>query len=340
MSPSYHHLESRGFLVVPGFLPESVLGQLRDDYARQPLAANRNYGLSMPSPYATATVLPLVRDVLRDVQAQTNLKPDAPAGAAYFATGRGVNFAWHQDHESFFSQQNHYDYLNFYVPIIKPRPDKSNLSIVPFDVLERECPKTYRRVVRGGAARFIRVGTRRLVFCDDVGTVHLMRRDIEALAETPPLSAGDLLLLRGDMIHRTQDADTDRVALSLRASSSGTIVRRRQLARGSWHKARMMARNAATYQHMFETFERAHRDEMPLDELSALMRASAEPAPKGERQFLKMLLAEKRRAHVLGRFFPKVVVDAVASQVVSMYERYGSPASSRKNERPQDERRA
>src|SRR6185295_1132801 len=95
-----------------------------------------------------------------------------------FATGRGISFSWHQDHESFFTIQNHYDYLNFYIPIVKPRKDKSNLSIVPFDVLERASARSFRKLVRGGATRFPRIRDKRMAFFDDSGCVHLMREDL------------------------------------------------------------------------------------------------------------------------------------------------------------------
>jgi hypothetical protein len=35
-------------------------------------------------------------------------------------------------------------------------------------------------------------------------------------------------------------------------------------------------------------------------------------------------MAEKRRSHVYARFWPKVVVGAMAGRMVSLYERYGS----------------
>ena len=42
--------------------------------------------------------------------------------------------------------------------------------------------------------------------------------------------------------------------------------------------------------------------------------------PKGEREFLKYLLKQKLRARVLGRFLPKVVLDAAAERVVSLLQ--------------------
>ena len=67
--------------------------------------------------------------------------------------------------------QNHYDYLNFYIPIVKPDIEKSNLCLIPFDVLERESPKAYEFLVRGGATHFHPLGERCLAVSDETGDV-------------------------------------------------------------------------------------------------------------------------------------------------------------------------
>jgi hypothetical protein len=312
-------LESKGYVVIRSFLPPEVLEAVRADYGGRPLETNSNYGISMASGTANAALRPIVDAVLRTVRAETDLKPDLPAGAAYFATGRGINFKWHQDHESFFTIQNHYDYLNFYIPIIKPRRDKSNLCIVPFDVFEREVPDSCRRVRHGGATRFVPFGGRTLVFFDDSGRLHVMPRNIEELAHTPHLDAGDLLLIRGDVVHRTQDSETERVAMSFRASKAGAMVARSKLVDGGLHKARMMAKNAPAYRKIFAAFDAAHTDEMSSLEL---MKAVASvPEPANDRRFLFELLGEKRRAGVLGRFLPRIVKGMAEARALEYYER-------------------
>src|SRR5688572_23784650 len=153
-------LQRRGFVVARGFLSPAELESFRADFYGRPVAQNRNYQLTDMSNDASARMRRRVADLLEVVRATTDLKVDLPTGGQYFATGpkRGIYFPWHQDHESFFETQNHYDYLNFYIPIVKPRPDKSNLSVIPFDVLATTSPRTFRRMVRGGATRFDRIG--------------------------------------------------------------------------------------------------------------------------------------------------------------------------------------
>ncbi|MCC7416392.1 MAG: hypothetical protein IT176_04560 [Acidobacteria bacterium] len=331
LNVDFADLETRGFVLVRAFLSDAELREYRIDFDRQPVdAANRNYRMVPASVEANARIRIRVEEVLERVREQTGLRPDAPQAASYFATGAkgGVRFSWHQDHESFFELQNHYDYLNFYIPIVKPLREKSNLCIVPFDVLERDSPATYRRVARGGAARFVRMGGLQLIVCDDAGTVHRMRGDLEHLAHTPMLDAGDLLLLRGDMIHRTQDADTDRVALSYRVYRAQSPISRRRLAAGGLMKAIMMANNSERYERMFKAFDLAGRTEIGAAELMQALDRMPPVNSCGPRQFLRYLMVQKLKSGVLGRFVMSVSAMyalAGAGSLINLYYRYARP---------------
>jgi len=304
----FKDLETRGFVLIPSFLPPAELQVCREDFASQPVNAdNRNLKLSGASGKAHQIVRERVQEVLALVTQGTSLHVDLPLGAVYFATARfawpGFKPFWHQDHESFFETQNHYDYLNFYIPINKPRRDKSNLCIIPFDVLEKESPGTFRTLVRGGAARFFPSRDRTLVYLDDTGLEHVMHKDLEQLAHAPELDAGDLLLLRGDMIHRTQDIETERVSLSFRAASSGTQVRRSRLADGGLVKALMMMNNERTYRRMFEAFDTAGKNGVPFAELQHTIANLPDSAPLGRKRFFRYLLQQKAHEQILLRFF-------------------------------------
>jgi hypothetical protein len=320
---AFKDLETRGFVLIPSFLSESEVRECAEDFGKRPVeAGNRNYGISLASRDLNERLMGRVQEVLGSVAASTNLRPNFPMGASYFATGNGIKFSWHQDHESFFSIQNHYDYLNFYIPVVKPRRDKSNLSIIPFDALEQESPATYRKVVRSGAARFLRYKTKRMVFLDDEGAVHLMPGDLNRIAHTPMLSPGDLLLLRGDIIHRTQDAETERVALSFRVANADTPVHRSRLTRGGWFKARMMMNNVGFYERMYRAFDEAGQDAIPMVQLRSIMSTVTVPKPKGSREFLRYLIAQKRREGVLLRFVRRTATSVLADRAVTLDERF------------------
>jgi hypothetical protein len=296
----FRDLETKGFIHVPAFLAPDELEACRQDFAQQPLANNRNYGVSIVSDRAIARFKGRVDVMMALVRAHTNLRVDCTLGGGYFATGRNKTFPWHQDYESFFSSQNHYDYLNFYIPVVKPLREKSNLTVVPFDALQRESPQTYQRVVRGGATRFVAVGAKQVAVAEDAGMTTVIPVDIERLAETPPLSAGDLLLMRGDVIHRTQDADTERVSLSLRVASTKTVIRRSRLADGPLAKVRTMVNNPPMYEPIFRAFEDIGKNEIEIGELMTWWAAKAvELKPSDPKDFYRYVMIQKLRTGVV-----------------------------------------
>jgi hypothetical protein len=324
-SARFEDLETRGFVLVPSFLSEAEIRVCREDYSSQPVNnGNRNYNLSPAGGRVHEAIERRVKDVLAVVAARTRLRPDLPLGGCYFATGRGIQFGWHQDHESFFAIQNHYDYLNFYIPVMKPRKDRSNLCVIPFDVLERESPETYAKLVRGGATSFVKLKDgKTIVIQDDAGAAHVLSRDLDRLAVTPELDPGDLLLLRGDVIHRTQDTETERVSLSFRAASATTLVRRGRLAHGGPNKAWIMMNDADTYERMFRAFDAAGRDAVGYAELKDAMSGIRE-SDMGRKRFFRYLLKQKRRERVLLRFFGRTVSTAATVLAASWRARRGA----------------
>ncbi len=321
--PDFREMETRGFVLIPSFLSEAEVRQCREDFSERPVvSSNRNYGISTASNAANQVFEGRVKEVLSQVQRETNLRPNLPMSAAYFAVGRGIKFNWHQDHESFFSIQNHYDYLNFYVPVVKPVREKSNLSIIPFDALEAASSMTFRLVVRGGGALFVRFRGKRLVFLDDTGSVHRMDIDLDGVAHTPMLNAGDLLLMRGDMIHRTQDADTERVSASYRVGNAETPVQRSKLVRGGWVKARMMMKNASAYRHIFNAFDDAGKDTLPFLELRKHAQNVPLSTAENPREFFKFLLGQKLREGVLFHFLRATGTCLLADRMVALDDQW------------------
>jgi hypothetical protein len=293
-------LETKGFVHIPGFVSPEHLALCREDFAVQPIDPNNhNNPVSEASQRGIEGLRPSIVDVMALVRANTDIHVDCELGSMYFATHRGVTFPWHQDHESYFGTQNHYDYLNFYIPVIKPVPEKSNLTVVPFDELERQLPDTYRRVVRSGATMVYDLGGRQMLCQSDSGTAHLTRSNIDGLACTPFLAAGDLLLLRGDMLHRTQDGETERVALSFRAGYSRSVIRRSQLANGGFAKAQSMVGNFGQYEIMFRAFDLSGRDELSLSELITQLGVARSQPPEVVERPRRYLLRQKIRSGVL-----------------------------------------
>ena len=304
---SLEDLETRGFVLVHQFLSGDELQALRDDYVSRPMDANANYNAKTPASDAIAGFQARIDDVVRQVNERTSIRVDlhVPSTSNYFAVGvaDGVYFPWHQDHESYYVIQNHFDYLNFYLPIIKPERARSNLCVVPFDALNEAAPKVHDFAVRSGAGFYRPIAGRTLAINEDRGAATVAHVDMEQLAVTPQLDEGDLLLMRGDIVHRTQDTDTERVALSWRVANGDTVVSRTRLASGCWQKAVMMRRHTAPYHHMFEAFELAGRDEMTLRELLDVYETMPPPVDVDADVFDDELMAEKRRAGTLRSYY-------------------------------------
>jgi hypothetical protein len=291
-------LDTKGFVHVRGFLTPAQLEACRADYASLPAAGSSK---SFDVPGAGPGVLGLkepITEAATAVAMNTNIRVDCPAGANYFATKRGVTFNWHQDHESYFMLQSHANYLNFYIPVVKPRADKSNLSVVPFDALERKSPETYRWAAFSGATSVYPTPAGHLLVHDDSGDAHSTQLKFDDIAATPELSAGDLLLLRGDVFHKTQDTDTDRVSLSVRLAYTGTVVRRSKMADGGLRKAQTMVQNMHEFEMAFHAFDLAGKDEMSWGELRSLMDEARQRFRGGDSP-LRSLLAQKLRSHVV-----------------------------------------
>jgi ectoine hydroxylase-related dioxygenase (phytanoyl-CoA dioxygenase family) len=285
----WNELESKGYVVVPSFLTSAEIDVFRDDYdtAAKPGQPSRDrsatakdaidvpYKVRHPSTQARQVIDGKLAAVAKSVKHATGIRVNAhsagPFGSLYFTTDGDIGLGWHQDSASYYAYQNHYDYLNFYIPIVKPARAKSNLSVVPFDALGARSPVLCQAIRGRGATRFVIKRGTTVVHDNDRGLRHAaLPYALDELAVTPELDAGDLLLLRGDVIHRTQDTDTYRVALSLRMMNSRTRIRRSELVRGGLIKTVLMNQLRNEFQVLFDCFDAAGRDEMTLGKLVSL----------------------------------------------------------------------
>jgi hypothetical protein len=207
----------------------------------------------------------------------------------YFATKINLNgsakdqaFSFHQDRESFYVWQTHTDYLNFYIPLIKPIRDKSNLTVLPFDRLEQRSPAACAKLINNGAHMVEeRDGKSEIIDESIDGNNLVVDFPMSDIAETPPLSPGDLMLLRGDVIHRTQDAETDRVAISFRTIPPDHMMMRSRLATGGLMKYMSMIKNRVQYQSALDVFDLAGKSEMTSEEfLPSFERLQVDAADK------------------------------------------------------------
>ena len=139
---------------------------------------------------------------------------------------------WHVDHFSYYLGGDHANYLICYLPVQKPDIHSSNLAIIPYDILKKFDACTFMRVQHRGALRFRCVESDTMAWFQmrfpnelvEVGQWYAIDDfypspgwkldiDLEQHKVVPQLSVGDLLIMRADVIHRTEDAKTDRISI-------------------------------------------------------------------------------------------------------------------------------
>eukprot|EP00747_Dinoflagellata_sp_TGD_P186509 gnl/TRDRNA2_/TRDRNA2_43566_c0_seq1.p1 gnl/TRDRNA2_/TRDRNA2_43566_c0~~gnl/TRDRNA2_/TRDRNA2_43566_c0_seq1.p1 ORF type:complete len:414 (-),score=72.41 gnl/TRDRNA2_/TRDRNA2_43566_c0_seq1:58-1299(-) len=165
-----------------------------------------------------------------------------------------VVYPWHQDHGQWYDHGELHHYLNFYVMLEKPSRTEAGVSVVPFDLMKKRAPRMHELTIGEGASSFL---------VDDSpgakeGMLFMVNREnerrftmnwnIDRIACTPALGSGDLLVFRGDVMHRTQPHKSKRKSLSMHTMitppSSMTLSK---LLTGGYHKYYFLANGHVRY---------------------------------------------------------------------------------------------
>src|SRR5262249_21748473 len=142
-------------------------------------------------------------------------------------------------------------------------------TLLPWNRL-RECSsEIYQLLVAKGAIACSRKVGSTSVLRRDFGTKVKVDFDIETIAESPELAEGDLLMFRGDVLHRTQDRETDRLAVSFRMANSKTRIYRAPILEwGSREKFVLAITNHEKYRYVLEALDH-FGDGCPLGKVQA-----------------------------------------------------------------------
>jgi hypothetical protein len=163
-------------------------------------------------------------------------------------TSEGGVLNWHLDHFSYYLYQDHTNWLICYIPVLKGDPELANLAIIPNRVLKTLDPYTFEKTQGRGAVRFrcaeqdtldwfklrfpndkIAVGDWYAIDdFDDSTPGWKLSIDLEKHKVVPQLSPFDLLIMRADVIHKTNDAKINRISIRCDA------MPKRAINLGSW----------------------------------------------------------------------------------------------------------
>lgn len=261
-------IQTRGFVVVPNFLDSDELAILQEDYHEQKSKPVKNKNYAIVPGTQCSLINHKINQVMELVRQTTDLKVDIVRPASGYFDTTLTEFAWHADHEPYFRHQDSYNALNFWIPVIKPRTDTSGLCIVPFDVVEQLDPTYVRDHLLGkGAKLFYTEGNQTRVVDDTLGTTTVLPYVFDDLSVAPVCGPGDLILMRNDTIHRTQDALDHRVAMSVRCYNGEGVVYKDKFVQGAEAKQQMIQKNPAGFRDIIEKFNVGNRDHFQIKEL-------------------------------------------------------------------------
>lgn len=239
-------LALEGYAVIPQFLNDGEISALKEDFTVAPAQVvpakkgasprTKPYGVKHVGDRALHRTDPKLFQIGQLMSSVIGAALGLRVAAFYFDT-RVANFdMFHQDLEPYWLFQDPRQYINVYVPFIKPDTEKSNVEVLPCDTVAGLLPQISDGpndiMASEGTARIQNLST---------GKVIPWNVDLRQIAKCPRLNAGDALLMRGDTFHRTQDSDTVRVAASFRLTNPRHLLAYSKFLDGGVRKLRAIA---------------------------------------------------------------------------------------------------
>jgi hypothetical protein len=283
----WRDLEYRGFVVMPGFLSPREVAVMLDGFDKGKPPGEYPFGFKIMGRAPLKAAWSKIEPALAEIREQTSLKVDEInflTVSHYITTRLAERSSYlHQDFDlDYRLTRDHINYLNFWMPLRKAERARSNVTLIPFDSLRARSREEHAALVGSGGYRFVPRDGRTAVYGDKgyvladgqpMAPERTLSFDLEDIAETPELDVGDLLLMRGDVIHRTQDAATERVSASVRATYSEKVINRE---RAGFDDGRAAAgtRKSGMEDLLKKCFDNAGRPELTIRELVALSRGA------------------------------------------------------------------
>lgn len=233
-------LITKGYTVIPNFLTSEEIQVFLDDYKKQQSIVSPSLRHHVHIADVSYNAANSINKKIHEISNLSGLDVDTVVPNGFYTNTEKAVMMWHQDHGSYYMFQQAYDYLNFYIPIDKPDPMITGISVVPMDKLKDSVPDDFHKIYNSGAKRFVPEGDITKVWDDENGGEWILPVNIDSIMDSPRLAVGDLILMRGDVIHRTQDDLTRRVAVSVRSTKGSAIINAERLTQGCRMKQQMV----------------------------------------------------------------------------------------------------
>jgi ectoine hydroxylase-related dioxygenase (phytanoyl-CoA dioxygenase family) len=257
----FTQLEQQGYLVVRDFLSRSEIDWFLRDYSRM-IEYSESNGYHNKNHKVAACEIPdntfeHLNKFLAHIRQNSNFKTDFFLGQfGLYLNSELVSYDWHQDHELYYMCQHAYDVLTFWLPLDKPNRNETGLSFIPHDRLRERIPEIYDRLIFNRGAKIFRTdGTETTIRDDTTGEVVKLDFDINEIAVSPEVGSGDLLIFRGDTIHKTQDLTTHRIAMVTRSANGNQIITRETLTGGYDLKQSKIRNSSRVFKRFFAALE-------------------------------------------------------------------------------------
>jgi ectoine hydroxylase-related dioxygenase (phytanoyl-CoA dioxygenase family) len=235
MENIYQDFQNTGYIIIRDWLSEQHRETFIKDYESKFSTIETDYESKISEGHVhmadwalLQTIFPSIQQILSQINHDTNIQADLILGGFYTDT-KWMNYDWHLDHGSYYIFQQLTEHFTLYIPIKKVDSAKSGLSFVPLDVLKQHAPEHYDRIVYSGAMDFIIDNNTTIVKDHELDETFVLPVNLDKICISPILNAGDLLITNGNVIHKTQDNDTERIALILRSTNSQAPITKHKL---------------------------------------------------------------------------------------------------------------
>jgi ectoine hydroxylase-related dioxygenase (phytanoyl-CoA dioxygenase family) len=252
----YRDIEERGFLHLKNIISPEDVGKLVDEYRGAGEVSNKKYNNKRVTPASRDILRPYYLKIMSELSAQTSLTLNRLVDSGcYFSTNDWIH-DWHQDSLTYFFYQSHKDFVIIWTPIIKPTPALGNLSVFPYDEFKKADAGIFVGRRHKGAASFHHNGERSVFQLSDAAEDSLLKVgfNLNDRQVTPEVAVGDVVVMQGDLFHRTQAEGRDRVAISLYGLNQDTVLTRENFERRGEYKREYFAKNPELQRQLAEFF--------------------------------------------------------------------------------------
>lgn len=214
---------SSGYQYFPGWLSKDEIDNVKKLFNASKDMPNANYSMRSFD-LASSPLQHKIEEFIMELNnSNVGTQVNLASGIFFYDDVKNLkmtSFNWHQDVESFLMLNNHKDFVNVYICIEKDVPEIQNLDILPLDKM----PKELDFLIGSGATGLSEVEGRgvKVTSVDRSIECFFPGVSIEKNFVRHFLKPGDMLAIRGDVIHRSQPKEErvcNRISLSIRLHS-------------------------------------------------------------------------------------------------------------------------